>query len=168
MSRHLIVMDPALLPDAVAKARETGLSPRPGFVLPDQPWDVTTLGVACFGEVGNADEASAPLLCAARGATVVIAVRDAALIGRLYEDLRRLGSVEQYDGPVAEPAREPALTDDQAALLRLLAAGHSVPEAAGRLFLSQRTAERRLAAARTRLGVTSTAEALQAFRNHQP
>lgn len=168
MSRHLIVADAVLLPDAVAAARDAGLQPRPGFDLPDRPWDLSSSDLACCGEVRDADDASAALLCAARGAAVVVVVRDPALIGRMYEDLRRLGTVEEFVGSVPAQRTGPSLADDQVALLRLLAAGHSVPEAATRLYLSQRTAERRLAAARSELGVGTTAEALCAFRDLAP
>ena len=52
---------------------------------------------------------------------------------------------------------------DAAELLRRLASGMSLGEAAMALHLSRRTADRRLAAARRQLRVETTAEALVAF-----
>jgi DNA-binding NarL/FixJ family response regulator len=52
------------------------------------------------------------------------------------------------------------LDEEQRRLLALLACGFSVPEAARRLHLSRRTAERRLAEARAALGATTNAEAV--------
>jgi ABC-2 type transport system ATP-binding protein len=51
------------------------------------------------------------------------------------------------------------LSRDQDRLLRLVAEGRSIAKAAALLHVSQRTAERRLAAARASLGVRTTAEA---------
>lgn len=55
---------------------------------------------------------------------------------------------------------EGALDDEQRRLLALLGGGLSVAEAAQRLHLSPRTAERRLAAARASLGAATNAEAV--------
>jgi DNA-binding NarL/FixJ family response regulator len=52
------------------------------------------------------------------------------------------------------------LSESQRRLLELLGAGLSVGEAAERVGLSTRTAERRLAEARTRLGAATNAQAL--------
>jgi DNA-binding CsgD family transcriptional regulator len=55
---------------------------------------------------------------------------------------------------------ERALDDEQRRLLELLGRGLSVVEAAGRLHLSRRTAERRLAQARSILGAATNAAAV--------
>lgn len=55
---------------------------------------------------------------------------------------------------------EGALDDEQRRLLALLGGGLSVAEAAQRLHLSPRTAERRLAAARASIGAATNAEAV--------
>lgn len=52
------------------------------------------------------------------------------------------------------------LTDEQRRLLELLGEGLSVTEAAKRIHLSERTAERRLAEARARLGAATNAQAV--------
>ena len=72
---------------------------------------------------------------------------------------------ESRAGPaIGRPGPAAGLDEDQVRLLRLLAEGLSVPEAAKACLLSQRTAERRLSAARRVLGVASTAEALVEWR----
>ena len=72
------------------------------------------------------------------------------------------GDAEPQGRP-AQPDAAAALTADQRSLLMLLAEGLSVAEAAQRMFLSLRTAERRLSAARKALGVATTAEAIEAL-----
>ena len=57
------------------------------------------------------------------------------------------------------------LDEQQRRLLNLLAEGFSVAAAARRLYLSRRTADRRLAAARAALGVRSNAEAVVLARS---
>lgn len=105
------------------------------------------------------DEASAAaaLRFALTGRPLAIhAVAPRAVLDVLYDDLRRLTSVEVRSGPA--PADD--LTADERAVLSLLAAGRSVAEAADTLHLSLRTAERRLAAARLKLGAATTLEAV--------
>jgi DNA-binding NarL/FixJ family response regulator len=63
---------------------------------------------------------------------------------------------------------EGALDDGQRRLLELLGRGLSVSEAARRLHLSRRTAERRLAEARGALGAATNAEAVARVREHEP
>ena len=58
------------------------------------------------------------------------------------------------------PAPNSSLEDEQRRLLELLSRGLSVPEAARRVRLSCRTAERRLSEARTALGAATNAEAV--------
>jgi DNA-binding NarL/FixJ family response regulator len=59
---------------------------------------------------------------------------------------------------------ERALTEEQLRLLDLLRQGVSVREAARRLHISHRTAERRLAEAREALGAATNAEAIMRSR----
>ncbi len=128
-----------------------------GFTLPPQPWDLTDRRWFRTGSVGDDDELRAAVLAAARGVGVAVGCPDAGLRATLVDDLARVGAVtEVLRGP--DPLA--GLDDDQQALLRALAGGASIAEAAGELFLSPRTAERRLAAARKALGVRTTAEAI--------
>jgi DNA-binding NarL/FixJ family response regulator len=110
--------------------------------------------------VDDAASAAAALRLALDGASLVIhAVAPRAVLDRLYEDLRRIGPVE-----VVTAARPPGpgdlLDKDARELLRLLAQGLTLNDAADALHLSLRTANRRLADARRTLGVTTTLEAI--------
>lgn len=113
--------------------------------------------VVCAGVVADAGDAAEALLAALAGAGLVLEIRaDRELVDRLVDDLRRLGPVEHR---TREP--EPSLlTREERDLLELLAQGITVGEASKRLHLSRRTADRRLAAARQKLGVVTTAEAV--------
>jgi DNA-binding CsgD family transcriptional regulator len=79
------------------------------------------------------------------------------VIDQLCDDLRRLGDLDHRVGP----SPVPGLSLEQRALLAQLLAGATLGQAARTLHLSRRTADRRLAAARTALGARSTAEALR-------
>jgi DNA-binding NarL/FixJ family response regulator len=76
----------------------------------------------------------------------------------LLEDLRRLGVVEHR--------RSNGLDAQQRRILTLLGEGLSVREAAAQLFISPRTADRRLAAARAALGLGTNYEAVVAVARH--
>lgn len=113
----------------------------------------------CFGEVSSAADAAAAVLAAVSGARLVVAARaERDVIDQLCDDLRRLGEVDHRLGEVAPPV----LTQEQRALLAELLGGATLGDAARRLHLSRRTADRRLASARAALGVGTTAEALAA------
>lgn len=64
--------------------------------------------------------------------------------------------------PEANGTPTSTLTHDEQRVLSLLREGLAVGEAAHELHISRRTADRRLAAARTKLGVATTAEAVVA------
>ena len=78
------------------------------------------------------------------------------VLERFFEDLRRCGPVDYLRGDAATSP----LSEEQRRLLELLRDGASLGEAADRLHVSRRTADRRLAAARKALGVKTTAEAI--------
>ena len=116
-----------------------------------------------------ADERSAvaALRLALDGRDLLIhAIADRPILDRLYDDLRRLGPVEIRTAPIPE-SEPPLLAGDEAALLALLAGGRTLREAAADLHLSLRTADRRLASARARLRVSTTAEAVSAVARQQ-
>ena len=109
-----------------------------------------------------ADEADVSLavLAAVAGTGLLVSARaDAATIDRLCDDLRRLGHLEHRIG---DPG--PLLTPDERLLLDLLSDGVGLGAAARRLHVARRTADRRLASARTKLGVETTAQAIAAHR----
>lgn len=126
-----------------------------------QGWHVNALPVVCTGAVRDEDDAAEALLAAVGGAGVVVyAVADREVIDRLVDDLWRLGPVDHRTG---EPEAGPGLTSEERRLLDFLLEGKTLGEAAAELHLSRRTADRRLAAAREKLGVATTAEAIVAY-----
>ena len=150
----LVLDDPSSIPAVRRRLAAGTWSVREGFALPDEPWDVSGLRLVCAGDV--ADEASAhdALLAAARGAGLIVWGATEAVL----DDLARVGPVERVQ--LAGVVDTGPLDEDQWRLLHLIAAGRSTPEAAAELYLSQRTAERKLAAARKALGARTTAEAV--------
>jgi DNA-binding CsgD family transcriptional regulator len=122
------------------------------------------LGADAPDAVTVSDEAGAAraLWAALRGeAQVIHATASRPVLDRLYDDLRRLGPVVVRSELDARGPGPDGLAGDERALLGLLSTGLSLREAAVRLHLSPRTADRRLAHARSVLGVATTAEAVQ-------
>jgi DNA-binding CsgD family transcriptional regulator len=142
---------------AVAELTAAGWGDRAGLQLPAQPWDVADRGWLCHGSVGDEQSAGWVLVAAARGAAVVALCVDEDLRRRLVTDLARVGPVQ-----VEVLGRDPleVLDGEQRQLLELLAEGRSIGDAAAVLYLSPRTAERRVATVRAALGVRTTAEAI--------
>ena len=151
--RPLVVLaGEAALDRVEAELREQGWTVRRGWEAPEGE-----RRRVCAGVVADEEDARAALLAAARGAGViahVTASRD--VLERFFEDLRHCGPVEYVQG---DPSIGP-VSEEQRRLLELLRSGVSLGEAAERLHISRRTADRRLAAARTALGVKTTAEAI--------
>lgn len=138
---------------AVDEVAALGWQVEPGFAPPYR-----TGQVARAAAVRSATDAEAALLAAIAGQSVIahaIAGRD--IVDRLVDDLRRLAAV---DHRITSRDEAPAIEPEGRALLGLLAEGHSLGEAAEILGLSRRTADRRLAAARGRLGTARTTEAI--------
>ena len=130
---------------AVAKARADGWTIVRGWAAP-----LSRELVICTGWVRSDDDARRALLAAVAGAGLVIGVRTShATLGRLVDDLRRLGRVERIAVPDPNAAQ---LTDGQRALLSLLAEGLTIREAAAELGVHRTTAARRLEEARRLLG----------------
>jgi DNA-binding NarL/FixJ family response regulator len=142
--------------DAVADLRSAGWTLVPG-------WDARA-GNVCTGVVASPEDAAAALLAAVGGAGVLIdgrAERD--VVDRLCEDLRRIG---RLDHRVGEQSLRVVLTREEQALVEILLDGESLGTAARRLSLARRTADRRLASVRAKLGVETTAEALVSLTDH--
>ena len=113
----------------------------------------------CLGTVADGTDAGQAVLAAVAGARLVVdATAPREVIDELCDDLRRLGDVDHRFGDSATPR----VGADERALLELLLGGATIGEAARRLHISRRTADRRLAAARQALQAGTTAEALRA------
>ena len=153
--RVLIVAEgPGVFADALAEVRDGGWRIVEGWRRPGGT------EVVCAGVVASEEDAAAALLAAVSGCGILVDARaERDVVDRLCSDLRTFGRLEHR----LERRRRPALTVEQRELLALLADGLSLGDAAERLHLSRRTADRRLAAARATLGAATTAEALRVF-----
>lgn len=164
MSPPLVVLADAAAVDAAGvQLRRKGHDCRAGFDIPE-PFPVGERRIICSGGIDDLDVAREALLAAARGAGLLLWLDDALdaeIRSRFLSDLARLGPV-RTDEVDAGPA--PILTLEQRELLALVAEGASIPDAAAQLYVSVRTAERRMAQARAALGVRTTAAAAVAFQ----
>ena len=162
MNRPLVVL--ALDGDpnpAVRKATADGWRPQRSLDVPEGPWDLGAARHLAVGSIEHADAAAAALLLAVRGAGLVVFLDpEAPWAGGFLADLDRIAAPapDTADSRTAMP-----LTDEQCALLDLLAAGASIASAAASLYVSLRTANRRIADARKALGAASTSEAVVAY-----
>jgi DNA-binding NarL/FixJ family response regulator len=161
--RH-VVATPGDADSVLRRLSRDGWSTRDGFALPDPAWDVTAARLVLHGRIGDQETLQLAVLAAARGAGIVAICDAESPLGRaLVDDLTRLGPVrhgaatENGDGPSAD------LVPEQRALLDRLAAGDTIAAAAAAEFLSLRTANRRIAEARTLFGVRTTREAVLAY-----
>ena len=157
-----IVVVEAANPAADAHLRRALDAAHAGGWRPVAGWIAPRGQVACHGVVASHADAVLALRAAIGGAgVIVLASASRETVDRLVDDLRRLGPVRHVTADVPAPA---AVDDEQRRLLRLLADGWTLGEAAAELGLARRTADRRLDAARRTLGVERTAEALAKAR----
>ncbi len=113
------------------------------------------------GEVATPRDATSALLAALDGyGLLLLLTADTDTRERLIDDLRRVGPVEHREAALTAAPGPEELSEDGRAILALLAEGYTLGEAAARLALSRRTADRRLSEARQALGVTRTTEAI--------
>ncbi len=112
----------------------------------------------------SADDVESTLDLLEHGVSVAAAVGDDVTAVRLFDQARRLVPASWFDD--TEPPLTSGLDQTQLQLLCHLAAGESIGSAARALHLSERTASRRLEAARTVLGIRSNAEAARVVANH--
>jgi DNA-binding NarL/FixJ family response regulator len=164
---YVVLPAPGDLDRAAADLAKRGWQVLRGFAADDEPWDLAPAKVVAVGAVTGRAEAEAALLCAVRGAGLVVTLdRGGSWAAGFLADLERLAPA-----PAPETTPDPAtvvLTAEQLDLLELLAEGHSIAEAARLRYLSLRTANRRVAQARAALGVPTTREAVLAYvRRHR-
>lgn len=156
--RPLIVVEgpDAAVGEALREVRDAGWTLQQGWSPPPGSGRIV-----CTGAVHSAENAAAALLAVVSGAGLVVAARaERDVIDRLCDDLRRLG---RLDHRIGDAPRGVGLTRDERALVESLLRGLTLGEAARKLNLSRRTADRRLASARRKLGAGTTAEALVEF-----
>ena len=142
---------------AVADARSAGWRVFRGWQVPDG----SLSDVVLAGPVATTPDARAAMLAAVAGAGLIVhAQGNRELIDVLCDDLRHVGELDHR--VAADPGA--GLTVEERSLLALLAGGATLGQAANRLHLSRRSADRRLASARAALGVVTSAEAVLAYR----
>ncbi|QXC59744.1 LysR family transcriptional regulator [Aquihabitans sp. G128] len=156
---------PVLLGALPAAEGGCGLPPgwrlRNGFSLPASPWDLGDRRWSCAGTVADEADAEAAVLALSRGVGLVLSITvEGDVRHRLLEDLYRFGAVQL----ASEVVPDSGLGSDHLLLLEALADGSTLTVAAQALHLSDRTAHRRLAEARSILGVGTTAEAVAWWR----
>lgn len=161
MKAPLVLLDdPSLVATSARRLRESGHRVQDGFALPAEPFDLSDERLLCAGVIEGGAIAADAVLSGVRGCGLLIAMQrdvDGDVAVGFLRDLSKLGPVT-VRRVVAE--KGPSLTADQREVLTALAAGSTIPEAARELFISVRTAERRVAEARRALDVRTTAEAV--------
>jgi DNA-binding CsgD family transcriptional regulator len=110
-------------------------------------------GLVCCGPVTEAADVARVMLAVISGAGVLAQTATRPLAEQLGDDLRRVGPVQHRFPDLGWVVLDP----EERRLLDLLDAGASLGEAARLLHIARRTADRRLAAARARLGAPSNA-----------
>ena len=110
------------------------------------------------GSIIDEGDVTRAVLAIVRGASVDVVVPPSSggLVAALLDALGRLG----MDLTVAERRASAGLDEGDLRLLLLLGRGASIDEAGRELGLSRRTTQRRLEAARRRLGVSTNREAI--------
>ncbi len=127
----------------------------PGFDVGDEIWRIH--GLVCVGPVADDVSHGAALDVVLRGADVVADVA-AERAAAFADDLRRAGLT-------LWTPRDDQLDAVAEALLESLANGASVAQAARQCAVSVRSAHRRLADARRRIGVATNVQAIVAWRS---
>lgn len=160
---EVLILDPADDFEATVRRHAVGRPLLRGFVPPAEPWDLTDRRVLAAGDVTDESAARAALMCAVRGAALVVRLdRRAPWAAAFLADLSRLTPQAAPDAAGDSPGLA-GLNDEQRQVLDLLVDGQSIAAAAQTLFLSLRTTNRRVAEARKVLGVSTTREAVLAY-----
>jgi len=167
----LVITQPRLRTAIETDLTQRGWQVVSGFALPGTDFDVRETRVVCTGAVASSQDRRAALIAAVRGAGLLVLLPEAPIDGddEFVADLERLavsagacGVDWRHDGETPQ-----GLSEEMTALLRALANGATVAEAARRLHVSLRGAHRRLAAARAALGVSTTQQAVMAVVSGQ-
>lgn len=147
---------------AIGDMADVGWLVQPGWRMPDASGpapDPAASGLALSGAVSERSGAEAAVGVAITGIGLVVhGLAERRILDTLCGDLGHLGAL---DHRVAFEVV--ALSPEDRRLLGLLLGGASVGTIAEELFLSRRSADRRIAALKSRFGVGSVGEALAAY-----
>ena len=115
--------------------------------------------------VFSEDDAQSALIWAVTGYSLVLELEQGSRLGlQLIDDLGRIAPVQHAAVPARPSTNE--LSEVQVGLLIRLRDGATLTEAAASLFLSRRTANRRVAEARDFFGTRSHRETILAFADY--
>ena len=165
-----IVADPDEAERWLREAVADGRQQRPLDELPAEPWDLSDRRWVTTARPIDVDGIGRAVEVVLRGVAVaIVAPSDPEVAELLSDELGRVLGPAATTPPSspsrAVPSRQPAamgLAPETLELLAVLGGGASIAEAAAAVHVSLRTAERRIAAARRTLGVSSTAEVVVA------
>jgi len=146
----IVLEDPSILFDLRTELTAAGWHVRDGFPPLAEPWPLSEPRLVCVGPADTPEREQAALRCGARGAGLVILGTGHS--PAFDDDLARLGMVTRYAAGSLSPR---AL-----ALLRALARGVTLEQAAREASISEATGWRELRAARKVLGVRTNAQAI--------
>lgn len=127
------------------------------LVVGPSPWDRTRSATVCSAAVSSTDQIALVAELLTRGVSVAIEVVERGVAADLYDQCARLATATWHDRD--HPPLCVGLDAAQIGLLVELSRGADIAAAARTHHMSERTAARRLAAARQHLGCRSTAEA---------
>ena len=130
--------------------------------VPTEPWDLGHERIVATAVLRTREDIARGLHVVSRGGGLIAELElDRTSSALLLDDLRRLRPDLALSDPLAQ------VTDTERALIGLLAEGATVTAAAGKLFISRRTADRLLARLRRIAGVDSNQQAILWFTSRE-
>ena len=157
---RLVVCGDAKALDAIAiEFGAAGRATRLPTEVPEDPWRLHPSMVVIDSEDVRVESTIELLI---RGASIAVAVDDADAAAGIWDEGRRLAETEWYDAE-HRPLTE-GLDSSHLGLLLAISEGFDVDAAARKVNVSPRTAARRLADARARLRMGTTAAAAAQIR----
>ena len=119
----------------------------------------------CCGVIADEEQGAGALAALVRGVGLIVAVEGPSRFRlQVLDDLHHNGALATAQVSVAPV---PRLAEDDETLIRALAEGATVEEAARHAMTSVRTAHRRLAAVREAYGASNTTEVVARWSEHQ-
>lgn len=162
--RLVVCAAPDLLDAVLREMTAAGWNVQASLEVGPTPWVRAVSGLVCSAHVGTSGAISQIAELLARGISVAVEVSDRRLASDLYDQCSRLATAEWHDSD--HPPLCVGLDEVQIGLLVELGRGADTAAAARTHHVSERTAARRLAAARRQLGCRTTAEAATKVGTH--
>jgi DNA-binding NarL/FixJ family response regulator len=161
----LVVEDSVQALALSADLRASGYKIHNGFVADRNDFWPAASSLVCVGTADDEESRQAAILAGAQGAGLLVMLpKDSPVPDTFLRDLDRIavtrgqrGGADWHGSAAGDGS---ALSAEMTALLRGIGRGRAVADVAQELNMSLRSAHRRLAEARTRLGVKTTAAAV--------